>query len=110
MNVCSVKFPGKDVNREEFFNLISASVELMLMSDTKWALTRSEMQLYEVKSDRIAKARTKLVLSIMSQSDGTLTSAILQEMPWFGSRASPRPPTAGLAFAYRPRMLWLARD
>jgi hypothetical protein len=74
-NVCWVMFPGNILNREEFFNLISASVELMFISDTRFPQARSE--LYEVKSDRI----TKLGLSIMSRSDGTLMSASLQQFP-----------------------------
>jgi S1-C subfamily serine protease len=50
------------------------------MSDTRFPQRR--MESYEVKSDRI----TKLMLSIMSQSDGTLTGAILQEMLRFAPR------------------------
>ena len=74
--VCSVMFRGNNVNREEFFNFVSASVELTFMSDTRFPQTRSET--YGVKSDRT----TKLMLGITSRSDGILTMAILQEIVW----------------------------
>jgi PDZ domain len=74
-NVCTVLFPGKNVNREEFFNLISTSVELTFKSDTRFPQTRGE--LYGIKSDRT----DGLGLYITSRSDGTLISAVFQEMP-----------------------------
>jgi len=82
---CSVRFPGKNVKREEFFNLISASVDLTFMSDMRLPQQRDET--YEIKSDRT----NKLVLYIMSQSDGTLITARVSEMPRFAPRqvASP---------------------
>jgi tetratricopeptide (TPR) repeat protein len=82
---CLVTFPGKNVKRDEFFNLISASVDLTFMSDTRLPQQRGEW--YEIKSDRT----NKLVLNIMSQSDGTLIAAGVSEMPRFAPRqvASP---------------------
>jgi len=77
---CSVTFPGKNVKREEFFNLISASVDLTFMSDMRLPQQRGET--YEIKSDRT----NKLVLYIMSQSDGTLITARVSEMPRFAPR------------------------
>ena len=71
--VCSVDFLGRNVKWEEFFNLISASVELMFMFESRFPHKRDEM--YEVKSDGI----TKLVLRITSESDGTVTNAILKQ-------------------------------
>jgi hypothetical protein len=71
LNVCMVMFPGKNVNREEFFNLISASAELTFMSDTRFPQKRGEM--YEIKSDR----PNKLVLNMMSQTDGTLIHSMI---------------------------------
>ena len=82
LNVCTVMFPGKNVNREEFFNLISASAELTFMSDTRYPQMRGEM--YEIKSDR----PNKLVLNMMSQTDGTLIRSMIQEMPRFAPRHS----------------------
>ena len=92
MTVCSVTFRN-NVNREEFFNSISASVELVLTVDTRFSQTGRQTQMYDIKSVRIAKDRTKLVLSIMSQSDGSLTSAIVQEMRVFAP--PPSAPTYG---------------
>jgi hypothetical protein len=71
--VCSVDFPGRNVKREEFFKLISASVELMFMFESRLPQQRDET--YEVKSDGI----TKLVLGITSESDGTVTNASLKQ-------------------------------
>ena len=59
--------------------MISASVELTFMSDTRFPQRRSEA--YEINSDRT----NKLVLNIMSQSDGTLMNAMVSEM-WRGPR------------------------
>jgi tetratricopeptide (TPR) repeat protein len=82
---CLVTFPGKNVKRDDFFNLISASVDLTFLSDTRLPQQRGEW--YEIKSDRT----NKLVLNIMSQSDGTLIAAGVSEMPRFAPRqvASP---------------------
>jgi hypothetical protein len=74
LKVCEVSFPGKNVKREDFFNSISASVELTFMADTRFPQSRSEA--YEIKSDRT----NKLMLNIQSQNDGTLRNAIVSEM------------------------------
>jgi hypothetical protein len=62
------------VKRDDFFNSISASLELTFMADRRFPQRRREE--YEIKSDQT----NKLVLNIMSQSDGTLISAAVQEM------------------------------
>jgi hypothetical protein len=80
LKVCAASFPGKNVKRDDFFNSISASLELTFMADTRFPQRRSEA--YEIKSDRT----NKLVLNIMSQSDGTLINAIVQEMRRFVPR------------------------
>ena len=74
--VCAVHFPGK-VKREDFLNLISASVELTFMSDTRFPQRRSET--YEIKRNRSDRTN-KLMLYIMSQSDGTLMNAMVSEV------------------------------
>lgn len=86
LNVCSVFFPGRSLNRDEFFNLISASVELTFLRDNTQPRSRSET--YEIKSDRT----NQLMLTIMSQIDGTLMGTIMQEMPRF----APRQPTPAI--------------
>jgi hypothetical protein len=74
--VCSVLFPSKNVKREEFFNWISASVELT------FRFSRHGGELYELKSDRT----NKLMLAIQSQSDGTVTGAVLEATLGFAPR------------------------
>ena len=76
-NLCTVLFPSKNVNRDEFFNLISASAELTFIRDRK--TSRSLVQTYEIKSDRT----NKLMLTIMSASDGILMDFTIQELPRF---------------------------
>ena len=75
LKVCDVAFPVKNVKREEFFNSISASVELTLMADARLPQWRGEV--YGIRSERT----TKLRLNIQSQNDGTVNSAIVAEMP-----------------------------
>jgi len=86
LNMCSVFFPGRNLNRDEFFNLISASVELTFLREN--TRPQSRIETYEIKSDRT----NKLMLNIMSQSDGTLMGTMMQEMPRFAPR-----PTAPVA-------------
>jgi hypothetical protein len=73
---CSVAFPGKNVKRDDFFDSISASVELTLKADTRPPPPQWRNELYEIKSDRT----NKLTLGILSQSDGTLISAMMMEL------------------------------
>ena len=77
LNLCTVLFPSKNVNRDEFFNLISGSAELTFIRDRK--TSRSLVQTYEIKSGRT----NKLMLTIMSASDGILMDFTIQELPRF---------------------------
>jgi hypothetical protein len=80
LKVCAVSFPVRNVKRDDFFNSISSSLELTFMADTRFPQRRSEN--YEIKSDRT----NKLVLNIMSQNDGTLIGAMVEEMRRFAPR------------------------
>jgi hypothetical protein len=73
LKVCSVSF-DKNVKREDFFNSISASVVLTLMTDAR--LPQKRFEVYEIKSDR----PNKLKLGIQSQNEGTVISAMVAEM------------------------------
>ena len=87
LKVCDVAFPVKNVKREEFFNSISASVELTFMADAR--LPQRRFEVYEIKSDRTNKLR----LNIQSQDDDTVSSAIVAEMrtpPQTAPSAEPR--------------------
>jgi hypothetical protein len=83
LNYCSVGFPGKNVapdkkiNRDEFFNVISASAEVTLIRENK--TPRSLMQNYEIKSERV----NRLMLTIVSTIDGNVMVSIFQEHPRF---------------------------
>ncbi len=81
LNFCSVFFLSRNVNRDEFFNLISASAESTFLRDN--TRPRSRVETYEIKSD----GTNKLILTIMSQTDGTLMGTMMQELP----RLAPRP-------------------
>ena len=83
LNYCSVMFPGKNVapdkkvNLDDFFNVISASAEVTLIRENK--RQQGLLQNYEIKSDRV----NRLMLTIMSTSDGTVMGSIIQELPGF---------------------------
>ena len=77
LNFCSVSFLSKNVNRDEFFNVISASAEVTLIRENK--RPRGLMQNYEIKSDR----GNRLMLTILSTSDGTVMGSDIQELPRF---------------------------
>jgi hypothetical protein len=81
---CSVTFPGKNVNRDEFFNVLSSSLDLEFAKETQSPQIRIES--YEVKNYR----PKKIELSMTSNKNGeTLVIAIMQEMPFFA--LPPRP-------------------
>jgi hypothetical protein len=70
LKVCGVSFPGKDVNRDEFFNFASSSLEL------EFARKGQSTESYELKSYR----PKKIELSI-SSNNGTVIMATMEEMP-----------------------------
>ena len=69
LKVCGVSFPG-NVNRDEFFNFASSSLEL------EFARKSQSTESYELKSYR----PKKIELSI-SSNNGTVIMAIMEEMP-----------------------------
>jgi hypothetical protein len=87
-NVCFVSFFSKDANRDEFFNILSASLELIFTSDTRFPQMRGET--YEIKNDR----PKRLVLFIQSQLDGSVTmSSIAEQRRYLISPAAPPAPS-----------------
>jgi hypothetical protein len=80
IKVCAVSFPGKNVKRDDFFNSVSASVELtpVTLQEPPPAL-QEKMYAYEIKSDRADKLM--LIRFMWSQIDGTLNQAGVMEMP-----------------------------
>jgi hypothetical protein len=80
IKVCAVSFPGKNVKRDDFFNSISASVEVtpVTLQQPPPAL-QEKLYGYEIKSDRTNKLM--LIMFMWSQIDGTLNQAGVMEMP-----------------------------
>jgi hypothetical protein len=79
LNYCSIAFlgqnmlPSKKVNRDEFFNVISASAEVTFIREAK--TLQSLQQVYEIKSDRI----NKLMLTILSTTDDFVIVSLITE-------------------------------
>jgi hypothetical protein len=83
--VCAVSFPGNDVNRDDFFNFASSSLDLEFAVETKFPQFRTEA--YELKSYR----PKKIQLSITWKNNGTMMMAIMQEMHIFALSRRPAP-------------------
>jgi hypothetical protein len=83
LKACAVNFPVNDVNRDEFFNFASSSLDLEFAMETKFPQFHTEA--YELKKYR----PKKILLSIMSRNNGTMMMAMMQEMHIF---ALPRRP------------------
>jgi hypothetical protein len=88
-NICFVRFPGNNVNREEFLSFISASIQLVPLADTRFAQIQMRSERYEIKSNR-AKM---LALGIQSQPDGNVTVASITETPRFLPVPAPAAPS-----------------
>jgi hypothetical protein len=80
IKICAVSFPGKNVKRDDFFNSISASVELtpVTLQEPPPAM-QEKLYGYEIKSDRTNKLM--LIMFMESQIDGTLNQAGVMENP-----------------------------
>jgi hypothetical protein len=85
VKVCAVNFPGNDVNRDEFFNFASSSLDLEFASEMHTPQFRTES--YELKSYR----PKKIHLSITSNSSGSVRIAMMQEMHIFALPRRPAP-------------------
>src|SRR5580704_10209335 len=83
LKACAVNFPVNDVNRDEFFNFASSSLDLEFAMETKFPQFHTEA--YELKKYR----PKKILLSIVSRNNGTMMMAMMQEMHIF---ALPRRP------------------
>jgi hypothetical protein len=84
LKACAMIFPNT-VNRDEFFNFVSSSLDLEYVVDLRGPKIRFES--YELKSFR----PKKIVLSIISINNGTVTSAEMQERPIFAFPRRPVP-------------------
>jgi hypothetical protein len=85
LKACAMNFPGDDVNRDDFFNFASSSLDLEFAMETKFPQFRTEA--YELKSYR----PKKIVLSIMWRNNGTVMMAMMQEMHIFALPRRPAP-------------------
>jgi hypothetical protein len=81
-NICFVTFLNNNVSREEFLSFTSASVQLTLIADTSFALIHMRSETYEIESAKM------LLLDILSQPDGNVSMASIQET---FARLSPLP-------------------
>ena len=77
LNSCSILFRDKNVNRDEFFKVVSASAEVTLVRENK--RTHILLQNYEIKSDRV----NRLMLTISSTIDGIVMESTVDELPIF---------------------------
>jgi hypothetical protein len=76
-NICFVNFLSNNVNREEFLGFVIASLELTLISDTRFAEIQMLSEQYRIKSDR----PNPIQLGIQSQIvDGSVKSSSITEM------------------------------
>jgi hypothetical protein len=77
-NICFVNFLSNNVNREEFLEFITTSLELTLFSDTRLAEIQMRWEQYRIKSDR----PNAIQLGIQSQiADGSVKTSSITEMP-----------------------------
>jgi hypothetical protein len=96
-NICFVSFLSngmdrtENVDREELLTFIAASVQLTLISDTRFAQTNKRSETYEINDDRITRDRAKSVkFVITSQSDSKVDMVGVEE----GMRFQPAPAPA----------------
>jgi hypothetical protein len=77
-NICFVNFLSNNVNREEFLEFITTSLELTLFSDTRLAEIQMRWEQYRIKSDR----PNAIQFGIQSQiADGSVKTSSITEMP-----------------------------
>jgi hypothetical protein len=79
-NICFVDFLSNNVNREEFLEFITTSLELTLISDTRLAEIQMRCEQYRIKSDR----PNAIQFGIHSQiADGGVKTSSITEMTRF---------------------------
>jgi hypothetical protein len=87
-NICFVNFLSNNVNREEFLGFVAASLELTLISDTRFAEIQMRNEQYRIKSDR----PQPIQLGIQSQiADGSVRACpqlrrMMAETSWTAAR------------------------
>jgi hypothetical protein len=70
LKVCGVSFPGKNINRDEFFNFASSSLDLEFARKSQFT------ESYELK-----RYRPKRIELSISSNNGTVMMAGMAEMP-----------------------------
>jgi hypothetical protein len=83
--VCMVMFPGMQLQRNPFFGVMSAALELKPQADVTFP--QGHMEMFEIKSDGPAKQ----ILQLMSLNDGNVMMASMVAMP---VPATPQPAVA----------------
>jgi hypothetical protein len=72
--VCSIVFRNKTVRRDEFFNVVSAAMDLTFAYETRTRNTLTES--YEINRYQLANVSIVIVSSL----DGVVQSVVMQEM------------------------------
>jgi hypothetical protein len=86
--LCSIFFPNKTVQRDEFFNQVASAMDLTFAVDTRTPQMQTET--YEINRYR----PNKVNFTFMSTLDGIVSIATMQEAPTFDApRARPAAPT-----------------
>jgi hypothetical protein len=85
-NICFASFLSNDVDRsenvdrEELLTFIAASLQLTLISETRFAQTNTRSEAYEINNDHFTRDRAKPVhLLITSQSDSKVDMVGIME-------------------------------
>jgi hypothetical protein len=71
-NVCMVMFPGVKLQRNEFYNVISAAMELKAIGTM--TMQQGRMEIFEIKND----GRANLIFQLTSLNDGNVVMAGLE--------------------------------
>jgi hypothetical protein len=73
--ICAIIFRERTVMRDEFFNLVSAAMDLTFAADTRTPQARTER--YEINRYRLANVHISINSSLL---DGIVRSVLMQEM------------------------------
>jgi hypothetical protein len=94
-NICMVMFPDAKVQRNEFYNVISAAMDLKPIGIM--TLQQARIEMFEIKDE----GRAKLILQLMSLNNGKLTMAGLVSVSASGSKQPGTVPVDGSVRAFR---------
>jgi hypothetical protein len=94
-NVCMVMFAGVKVQRNEFYNVVSAAMDLKPIGTM--TLQQARIEMFEIKDD----GRAKLMLQLMSLNDGKVTMAAFLSVRASGSKQPGTVPVDGSVRSFR---------